>query len=92
MEIENDKEESQMELKKKYLQIKAQYENAMKEENWEAVEELEDEYVELEVRFVETMLDTLKDKLGEKQHKTLKENWTNPKYTEKVVGLLLKLV
>jgi len=81
-----------MELKQKYLQIKAQYEKAMKEENWEAVEELEDKYIEAEIKFVETMLDILKDKLGEKQHKTLKENWMNPQYSEKVVGLLLKLV
>lgn len=80
-----------MEIKKKYLQIKAQYEEAMKEENWEAVEELEDKYIDAEAEFVEAMLETLKDKIGEKQHKTLKENWMNPQYTEKVIGLLLKL-
>ena len=80
-----------MELKQQYLNIKAQYEKAMKDENWEAVEELEDKYLDAEAEFVEAMLETLKDKIGEEQHKTLKENWMNPQYTEKVIGLLLKL-
>jgi len=92
MEIENDKEVIQVELKAKYLALKAQYEKAMKEENWELVEQIEDDYIDAEEQFVEIALEQLKDKIGENEYKTIKEHWADPQYNEKVVGLLLKLV
>lgn len=79
------------EIQKEFIEIKAAYDAAVETENWDLVDELEDAYLDAEEKLVNFAINEASQYMTDEEIKTLRENWANPKFTEQLINLALRL-
>jgi hypothetical protein len=79
------------ELQKRYKELRAIYEEAFEAGDWDTVEEVESDYIETEAQLIEKGLEIAGKHMRKEYVETIRQNWTDERYTDRIVGLMLRL-
>ena len=81
------------EIQKKYIQAKAAYEAAVRSHEWELADKLSDEFLDAEAKLVKWAFEKIDETgmMSDVELSTMWKNWTNPKYTDRILDLCVRL-